>query len=55
MEVDNLNYRTEEIIEKGPQCVYTSEAMDVIHRFRAASEIINVSFDLHAFYFALAS
>lgn len=44
MEVDNLSNRTEEMIERGPQCLYTSEAMDVVHRFRAASESINVSF-----------
>lgn len=46
MEVDNLSNRTEEMIERGPQCLYTSEAMDVIHRFRAASESINVSFNM---------
>ena len=46
MEVDNLSNRTEDMIEKGPQCLYTSDAMDVVHRFRAASESINVSFIL---------
>ncbi|XP_054713817.1 LOW QUALITY PROTEIN: muscle-specific protein 300 kDa-like [Uloborus diversus] len=41
IEVDNLSHRAEEMIEKGPQCVYSSEALDVVHRFRAATESIN--------------
>ncbi|CAL1291409.1 unnamed protein product [Larinioides sclopetarius] len=41
MEVDSLKTRSEEMIEKGPHCAYTSEAMDLVHRFYAASESIN--------------
>ncbi|KFM65651.1 Nesprin-1, partial [Stegodyphus mimosarum] len=41
LEVDNLSYRAEEMLERGPACIYTSQAMDIVHRFRAASENIN--------------
>lgn len=47
IEVDNLKQRAEEMIDKGPQCTYTTEAMDVVHRFYAASDCINVSCSGH--------